>query len=241
MTDNTTDTQRTQTVTQFIHAQLGVKETYKAPEALLKVLYDKEKREKVFAAFLEYFDYEMDRDWFTEYFQEEHAERKTLKQDFTPESVTSLLAELTGNGNSTAPDVGERLDVAAGSGGLTIAKWQSDRIQFTPWDYRPSEFLYVCEELSDRTVPFLLFNMLIRGMNGVVIHGDSLSRECKGVFFVQNDTDNPLGYSSLNLLPYSDDIADMYNVTFTEEAYDPIKDTQEIPAHLSGIVAGLSI
>lgn len=232
-----TDTQRKQTVTQFIHAQLGVKETYKAPEAMLRILYDKEKREIAFNAFLEYFDYEMDRDWFTEYFQEEHAERKTLKQDFTPQSLSRLLAELTANGS---PDVGERLDVAAGSGGLTIAKWQEDRIQFTPWDYRPSEFLYVCEEYSDRTIPFLLFNLLIRGMNAVVIHGDSLSRECKGIFFVQNDADHPVGFSSLNLLPYSDGVADMWRVKFTEEAYDPIKDTQEIPAHLSGAVAALT-
>ena len=81
-----------------INKILGIDESYKAPERVLEiVLGEKEKYEPVYMQFLELFKYNVDFDWFHEYFQEEHADRKTKKQDFTPKSVANVLARLVGN------------------------------------------------------------------------------------------------------------------------------------------------
>lgn len=176
--------------TDKINELLQINESYKAPAKLMRILFDRELREGLFTRFLEE-EHNLKYDWFHTYFQEEHAQRRVHKQDFTPDSVSTLLSKLTGVGNP----IGTRIDVAAGSGGITIQKWQEDRMQISPFLYKPSMFFYRCEELSDRAVPFLLFNLLIRGMNAVVAHGDSLTREFKQVYFVHNSADDMMAYS----------------------------------------------
>ena len=54
------------------------------------------------------------------------------------------------------------------------------------WIHNRNNFFQV-EELSDRAVPFLLFNMAIRNMNGLVQHGDSLTGEFKAVYRIQKE------------------------------------------------------
>ena len=93
-------------------------------------------------------------------------------------------------------------DAPAGTGGLLINKWDHERMKSNPIDYKPGWFMHVAEELSDRTIPFLLFNVMVRGMNAVVAHCDVLTRETFGVFFVQNDKDDHMTFSNLNLMPY---------------------------------------
>lgn len=189
---------------------LGVDDAYKAPERLMRILRDKEAREEMFRAFLEAFDYDVSYDWFTNYFQDEHADRKTQKQDFTPRSVNELVTALVGAKHDGIGDAGAtRYEPCAGTGGMTIAQWNSDRMNHSPFDYRPSWYFYVCEELSDRALPFLLFNVMIRGMNAVLVHGDVLSRKAKAVYFVQNDADDHLTFSSLNVLPQTDAVANV--------------------------------
>ena len=58
--------------------------------------------------------------------------------------------------------------------------------------------------MSDRAIPFLIFNMAIRGMNGVAVQCDSLSRDAKEAYFIRNDTDNWLGFSEIIKLPHTD-------------------------------------
>jgi len=79
------------------------------------------------------------------------------------------------------------------------------------------------EELSDRALPFLIFNMAIRGVNATIIHCDVLSRDCFGVFFIQNDKNLSLEFSNINVMPYSKDASEAFNVKFFEEKY---------PAHI---------
>lgn len=201
-------------ITSELNKIFGVSESYKAPDALMRILFDKEKREEVFIQILELFRYEMDKEWFHEYFQDEHADRKLKKQDFTPRSVSYLLSELAHENNN-----GMRYEPCAGTGGITIEAWQKDRIQHSPFEYRPSFYFYTCEELSDRTIPFLLLNLMIRGMNANVVHCDVLTREAKGAFFIQNDNDDFMLFSSLNVLPYSKEVEEHLNITFTEEIY----------------------
>lgn len=205
---------------------LNIKESYQAPQRIMDILHgDIEERDKVFKQFLKAYDYDVSYDWFHEYFQDEHADRKKHKQDFTPDSVSKLLVNMVGNSSNY-------YEPACGTGGIIIQKWQSDRMEHSPFDYLPSMYFYTGEELSERAIPFLLFNMIIRGMNGVVVHCDVLTREAYGAWFIQNDTDNHLGFSSLNLLPYNESTERELNIKFIDHKYKEIKQTKETPKHV---------
>jgi type I restriction-modification system DNA methylase subunit len=211
-------------ITDKINNLLNITDSYQAPQKILDILYsDKITRDEMFMKFLREFDMDVTYDWFHEYFQEEHASRKKHKQDFTPQSVSRLLSQIVGN------DGGTYYEPAAGTGGIIIERWNQDRMQHSPFDYEPRMYFYTAEELSDRTIPFLLFNMIIRGMNGVVVQCDVLTREAHGAWFIQNDDNNHLGFSSLNRLDYSEDIEQELNVEFIEEKYSDIKQTEHIP------------
>ncbi|WP_039068279.1 N-6 DNA methylase [Staphylococcus shinii] len=210
-----------------INDLLGIKESYKAPERLMEILYmDKTSRDKIFMDFLNAFDKDVTYDWFHEYFQEEHADRRNQKQDFTPQSVSRLLSKMVGTEGNTY------YEPAAGTGGIMIERWSQDRMKHSPFDYEPRDYYYTVEELSDRAIPFLLFNMIIRGMNGNVVQCDVLTRESTGAFFIQNDANDFMGFSSLNLLPYNEDTETELNIEFVEEKYTPIKQTEKIPEWL---------
>lgn len=182
---------------------LGVSDSRDAPEKLMKILYNKNKREEMFNELLEIKKY-LDHDWFHEYFQEEHAQRKKHKQDFTPQQVCEITNRI-----AQPKEEGTYFEATAGSGGMAIEHWNNNKSGF-----------YHLEELSDRAIPFLLFNLLIRGINAVVIHGDSLNRTAKGVFFTQNNGK----YSNLNLMPYNDITEDEFNVEFTDFRHKEIKE-----------------
>lgn len=153
--------------TETINELLEIDETYKAPQRMMDILFDSE-RTKVFDNFLAY-ESDLKDEWFQSYFENEHSDRKVKKQDFTPQSVSRLLAGIAGRRDSY-------FEATAGTGGIMI--------QF--WNDNPNAWFHV-EELSDRAVPFLLFNMSIRGINGVCFHGDSLSRTAKNVYFIRNE------------------------------------------------------
>lgn len=210
---------------------LGIDDSYKAPDKIMEILSDKIEREKVFRSFLEAFNYDVSYDWFHDYFQDEHAERKKKKQDFTPHSVGKLLNKLLQDDSSKD---GNRYEICAGTGSITIQTWQNDRMQHSPFDYEPSMYMYTCEELSDRAIPFLLFNLMIRGMNAVVILCDTLSRKSKGIFFIQNENDDHLQFSHLYRMPYNDTVAKEFAVTWSEERYDEFDKIGRFPKHLGG-------
>lgn len=214
-----------------INEIVDVDDSFKMPTVLMKKLFDKEKREEMFKEFLEY-ETNMSFDWFHIYFQEEYAERKTKKQDFTPESLTTLLSALT---QTKKTGFGTSLDVAAGTGGLTIKKWHDDRMRCPISAYKPSNYYYQCEELSDRALPFLLFNLLIRGMNATVVHGDVLSREVKQIYFIQNETDDFMGFSSLNVMPHSKTVEQFFNVLEWKELAKDYIENETMPEHLKGV------
>ena len=202
-----------------INEILGIKESYKASEKLMELVYDKKKREKVYKEMLGLFSYDIDYDWFHEYFMNEQADRKKLKQDFTPDCISDLVSRILED------DVGGVYEPAAGSGGMLIRKWLSDRNNYSLFKYKPSNHYYVAEEMSDRALPFLIFNMAVRGMNGEVRHIDTLTRECKGVFFLQNVKDDYLSYSDINIMPYNETVEKICNVKFGDFRYKDHKDT----------------
>lgn len=188
--------------TKTIHELLGIDEVFKAPDTLMKILFNKSDREELFRQFLEH-EWDMSYEWFMSYFEEEQADRKNKKQDFTPQALSKLFSKLV-SGN-------QYYEVAAGTGSIMIQAWQEHRNE-SPFTYKPSNYWYHVEELSDKAVPFLLFNMLIRGMNGIVVHGDALTREIKNVYFIQNTSDDYMKFSDLNVMPRSELAEKEFNI-----------------------------
>ena len=209
--------------TKIVNKLLGIDESYKAPERMLQLMLDDQKRPEVFKKFLEV-STDLKFDWFHEYFEDEQAERKSKKQDFTPDSIATLLNSLVDSDKSN----GHYFEVAAGTGGILIKRWwddcKNDRVGnplhtdpnlkfLSIFTYDPRAYWYQVEEMSDRAIPFLLFNMAIRGMNGVAIQCDSLSREAKDVYFVRNDTNDFLAFSEVIKMPHTTELKKLYNIS----------------------------
>ena len=202
-----------------VNGILGVDESYKAPEKMLSLMLDDKKRPETFKKFLEV-STDMSFDWFHEYYQDEQAERKSQKQDFTPDSIAQLLNKLIEEDRSA----GEYFEPAAGTGGVLIKRWWNDRIEdpvhlvhikqsvldknkgISLFTYDPRNYWYQVEEMSDRAVPFLIFNMAIRGMNGVIVQCDSLTREAKDAYFIRNNSADFLKFSEIIKLPHSKEV-----------------------------------
>lgn len=140
---------------------LQIDESYKAPQRLLGLMLDDHQRAITFENFLKV-SKDLSFDWFYQYFTDEQAEKRTKKQDFTPESVTKLMNLLI------KENCGTYFEAAAGTGGMLISNWT----------IKPAKYYFV-EEKSDRVIPFLLFNMAIRNIKGTVIQCDSLTQEIK--------------------------------------------------------------
>lgn len=214
-------------ITKKINELLEIKDSEQVPQKIWDILYsDKNERDNYLKQFLEEFGMNVNYDWFSELFQETPASRTKHKKDYTPNGINQLVNEIIGNKATTY------YEPMAGTGGTLIERWHKDRIQHTPFDYEPSMYFYTLEEIGDDNIPLLLFNMIIRGMNGVVIHCDVITREAYGVFFVQNDENNALGFSSLNRLDYSEKVEDEFSIKFAEHKYSKIKQTKEIPQWL---------
>lgn len=189
-----------------------------------------EAREKLFKEFLKV-STNVNYDWFSKGFNNTAADKKKKHQDFTPGDLGQILDRLIESESKSHE--GTRYDVGAGTGSLTIQKWNGDRKQFSPFAYKPSHFWYVAEELKiegqpSYALPFLLFNFMIRGMNGVVIAGDSLTRSVSQVFFIQNIPDNHLGFSSLNVMPRTKEVEQEFDIRkWIDEPIDYVEDNLE--------------
>ena len=193
-----------------------VKDNYQVPEKLMNILFNKEEREELFMELLRANDMNVDFDWFYEYFQDEHAERISKKQDFTPRCVADLLSKLVMNSEG---DNGNYYECCAGTGGIMITHWNNFRRTYLPWDYKPQYHFAFVEELSDRSIPFLLLNMMIRGMNGIVIHGDTLTRKCYNAYFICNTKNDHFKFSGISVIPHTEYFEKELCVKFVSPEY----------------------
>lgn len=203
--------QATESMLSKINRLIGVEESYKAPEAIMQAISNKDTAQELFLKFLPEFDHDLSYEWFNKYFEEEHADRKKRKQDFTPTTVSRLISEMQG----LEPQYGVIYEPAAGTGSTIISHWHKEtRKHRFPWNYQPDNYLYLCEELSDKTIPFLLFNILIRGMNAIVIHGNSLTREAKEVYHCDNKLNSYTCFSELKKLPHVKAVEELCGIKF---------------------------
>ena len=151
-----------------INEILGITVSFLLHGEIKEILFDKYKRLKIFKRFLE-IENNLDYDWFTNYFQEEQANRNNLKQDYTPHCLCDLV-------NRLIPQHSETIyDECCGIGGLTISTLKEHR-----------DSIFYLEELSDNSVMLLLFNLSIRGINAYVKHGDVLTNQFKTVYKLTN-------------------------------------------------------
>lgn len=164
-------------------------------------------------------------DIFKDYFEEYAAEHKSNKQDMTPTNVAKLVAQLT---KCESESIGydrksgwTAYDPTAGTGSLIIQKWNEDRLKVLPWEYKPCDYLYLAEELSDVAIPYLIHNLAFRGMNAVVIHGDTIEKTANDVYLIQNLKNEYSGFSSINVLPHSKEVSDYFGIIKWLEEYEP--------------------
>lgn len=105
-------------------------------------------------------------DWMQMIFQYYEADRKEKMQDYTPKSLADFMGRLAGEPDTV-------IDMCAGSGALTIQKWNRDNgLKFK---------LY---ELDEKVIPYLLFNMAVRNIDCTVYHADVLQMEVSHTYRV---------------------------------------------------------
>jgi len=181
---------------------LGIQDSYQAPERVLALVTgdDKRQRDEVYYELAELFGSDYSRDWFWEYFQEEHADRRQNKQDFTPPCIASVIHNvLHDRFSKDCGNDGITYDPAAGTGQLVIRDWWLSRKGQMPWEYKPMDHLVVCAELSVKTIPFLLLNLSIRGICGMVFHANSMTNEIYQAYVLTNEKNDPLCYSDVTI------------------------------------------
>lgn len=209
---------------QALFAAAGVKQHAELERFLRAIVIDRDSRESFYLKLLD-IDRDVYHDTFKAYFEEYSAERKSFQQDYTPDEVSNLLAELT-RSDAKGQAGWSGMDPTAGTGSLLIQKWKDDMFQETPWSYAPHNYLYLAQEMADNAIPYLLHNLAIRGMNCVVIHGDTLSGTAKQIYFVQNAKDDYLSFISINVMPHDEIVAEEFGVReWLEDPIDHIEDS----------------
>lgn len=190
-----------------INQLLGIEDSYQAPERLMEIVLGDE-RDDAYRSFLEAFDFDVEHDWFHQYFEDENAQRTKLKQDFTPDCLSRLVSALVGFDPYSI-----QYEPSAGTGGMAISRWDETRKKFSTFEYHPLIQWFVCEDKSDRAIPFLLFNLSIRGINANVLLIDSLTRRCKSAYLVINEKNDMFAFSDVVELPKSDECKSMFGIS----------------------------
>lgn len=153
----------------MIQELLRITDIIDLPKKIMEIILSND-RDDHYNNLLEKHNSDLSYDWFQNVYESELAQRNQNKQDFTPNVIGMLLSRLTG-----APE-GRIYEPTAGNGSLIIANW-SHRITALGTGYDPNDHPIECWELSNRSIPILLFNLSIRGIVGDVYHGDVLTKE----------------------------------------------------------------
>lgn len=148
---------------QTINNLLEIKESYELTDKLMSLLLDNNSMIKLFDKFMEY-DIDLTKDLFRDYFQEQHADRKGLKQDYTPDAICKIISKLQNEKDTI-------LDVCSGTGALSLFSYNEN-----------NELSITCEEISQKSISTLLFNLAIRNIHGYVYRKDVLKNEILDVY-----------------------------------------------------------
>ncbi|WP_368155247.1 N-6 DNA methylase [Alistipes onderdonkii] len=170
---------------------LGFDDILNLPNRVMQIITgDKSKRDEIYREAIKLHGSDLSYDWFLDIYMEELAKRKDNKQYFTPREVPDICAILTGTDGIVH-------EPTAGTGGLLIAYWWNKASTKFPWRFKPSTCIVSCWELTDRSIPLLLFNLSIRGIMGEVFHGDVLENSAKARYVLLNERDDALAFSDI--------------------------------------------
>ena len=121
---------------------------------------------QVYEEFCKLINNDLSVDWLQMIFQYYHADRKEKMQDYTPKSLARFISRLAGESDVI-------IDMCAGSGALTIQKWN-----MIP------EQVFCLYEFDKNVIPYLLFNMAVRNIRCTVYHADALQDEIYHTYMV---------------------------------------------------------
>lgn len=144
---------------------LEVKNVNEMPNRMLEIVINNDTR--VYEGFCKLVKNDLSVDWLQRIFQYYHADRKEKMQDYTPKNLARFVSRLAGKADMV-------IDMCAGSGALTIQKWN-----MTP------EQVFCLYEFDEKVIPFLLFNMAVRNIKCTVYHADVLQDEIYHTYAVQ--------------------------------------------------------
>lgn len=142
---------------------LQIQNIIEAPHKIMQVLFSC--KEKVFDDWLNFCP-DLSADYLQPIFQYYMADRKDKMQDYTPKTLAKACIKL-----AKIETANSCYDMCAGSGALTIQAWCIN----------PNCF-FTCEELDERVIPFLIFNLAIRNCDALIINGNILSGEKKKAY-----------------------------------------------------------
>ncbi|WP_370777946.1 N-6 DNA methylase [Roseburia sp.] len=143
---------------------LEIEKTDEMSKRLFEVVINNDTH--VYERFCTMVENDLSADWLQKIFQYYNADRKEKMQDYTPKSLAKFIGQLIGESNTV-------IDMCAGSGALTIQKWN-----MTP------EQKFELYEFDENVIPFLLFNMAVRNIKCTVYHADVLQDEVFHVYTV---------------------------------------------------------
>lgn len=132
-------------------------------QKIMDIIFSENKND-IFCSYLETVNNDLSKDYLQKIFQYYYSDRDEKCQDFTPFSISKLVAELAGTGKVI-------YDLCSGSGALTIQAWANN-----------PEAIFICEELDENVIPSLLFNLAVRNINGYVINRNALTLELRGIY-----------------------------------------------------------
>lgn len=121
---------------------------------------------QVYEEFCKLINNDLSVDWLQMIFQYYHADRKEKMQDYTPKSLARFISRLAGESDVI-------IDMCAGSGALTIQKWNM-----------MPEQVFCLYEFDKNVIPYLLFNMAVRNIRCTVYHADVLQDEIYHTYMV---------------------------------------------------------
>ena len=136
---------------------LGIKNVDEMSKRLFEVVRNNDV--KIYEQFSMLIENDLSVDWLQKIFQYYQADRKEKMQDYTPKTLADFMGLLAGESENI-------IDMCAGSGALTIQKWN-----------RNQELKFVLYEFDDNVIPFLLFNMGLRNIKCRIYHSDVLQDE----------------------------------------------------------------
>lgn len=139
-----------------------------APRKIMQVFFSC--KEKVFDEWLNFCP-DLSADYLQPIFQYYMADRKDKKQDYTPKTLARACIKL-----AKIETAKSCYDMCAGSGALTIQAWCIN----------PKCF-FICEELDECVIPFLIFNLAIRNCDALIINGNILNGEKKKAYLLKRN------------------------------------------------------